>query len=498
MIEGVCRIRLGGGRGPHERGDGSGGFNGNRGDNQDVKDASAGDPCSKGGSSGSNPTSGNPIVLSTGDKVEPETDFVSAGEMPLSLQRTYNHYWNYPGLFGKYWVSSFDYTLVWQTVGTDIEALIFAQRPDGRRIKFVRVSTTNRWNEDKANPIAYIIKNADSTWSLFAEDDVTEQYGGDGRPLMVTNAHGIGWNFTYANNYLSQVTHTSGRSVQFTWTSGQLTQVTAPGGSVFSYTYTANAFGSGLHRLASSTSPAATGNPAVTISYFYEDARYPGGVTGKAFNGVRYSTFAYDGSARAVDSEHVTGGIDRFTYVYNGTPTSPPNPPPPPPPPGVHCDPVTHHCPLPPVVTDPNEDPAQIALNAKQAAAEDAVVSMVTATQTSTVETNPLGLQTTYTFLDGKLSSTSGAASAHCSARSKSRSYDTNGNEDLVTDFNGNYTNTNYAANGQLQQKIEGYNSAVARTTTYIWDSTGHNRPTSITVAGDHKTREAGPQIQPP
>ncbi len=113
---------------------------------------------------------------------------------------------------------------------------------------------------------------------------------------------------------------------------------------------------------------------------------------------------------------------------------------------------------------------------------------MVTATQTSTVETNPLGLQTTYTFLGGQLSTTSGAASAHCSARSKSRSYDANGNEDLVTDFNGNYTNTDYAPNGQLQQKIEGYNSTVARTTTYIWDSTGHNRPTSITVAGDHKT----------
>ena len=91
-------------RGPGEHGSG-GRFNDNRGDNQDVKDASAGDPCSKGGSSGSNPTSGNPIVLSTGDKVELETDFVFAGEMPLSLQRTYNHYWNYPGLFGKYWVS---------------------------------------------------------------------------------------------------------------------------------------------------------------------------------------------------------------------------------------------------------------------------------------------------------------------------------------------------------------------------------------------------------
>ena len=203
-------------RGPGEHGSG-GGFNGNRGDNQDVKDASKGDGPCPGSDSGSNPSHSNPIVLSTGDKVEPETDFVSAGEMPLSLQRTYNHYWNYPGLFGRYWVSSFDYTVVWQTVGTDIEGVIFAQRPDGRRIKFIHAGTTNRWNEDKANPVAYIIKNAGSpaSWSMFAEDDVTEQYDGGGRALNITNSHGIGWTFTYAGNYLTRVTHTSGRFIQF-------------------------------------------------------------------------------------------------------------------------------------------------------------------------------------------------------------------------------------------------------------------------------------------
>jgi RHS repeat-associated protein len=478
---GVVSTSPGGGRrGSGERGDG---FNGNRGDNKDVKDASVGDPCPSGDSSGSNPRSGNPIVLSSGNKVEQETDFVSAGEMPLLLQRTYNQFWNYPGLFGKYWVSSFDYSLVWQ----NNETLIFAQRPDGRRIKFIRVGMTNRWNEDKAQAIAYIIKNADSTWSLFAEDDVTEQYDGAGWPLNVKNAHGIGWTFAYTNNYLTQVTHSSGRNVRFAWVAGQLTQVTAPDGSVFSYAYTAGAFGSGQHRLASSTSPAALGNPAVAITYFYEDARYPGGLTGKAFNGVRYSTFAYDDFARAIKSEHGTGGIDRFTYVYNGVPTPPLNPPPPPPPPGVPCNPNTRHCPLPQGVIIPSEDPpAQIASKGEQAATEDARAAMVTAGQASTVETNPLGLQTTYTFLDGKLSSVSGAASANCTARSKARSYDANGNEDLVTDFNGNYTQTSYSPNGQLQRKIDAYNSPVARTTTYTWDP-ARNRPTSIAVAGDRQ-----------
>lgn len=35
---------------------------------------------------------GNPIIPSTGNKVEPEIDFTSSGEMPLGLSRTYNHH----------------------------------------------------------------------------------------------------------------------------------------------------------------------------------------------------------------------------------------------------------------------------------------------------------------------------------------------------------------------------------------------------------------------
>ena len=72
-----------------------------------------------------------------------------------------------------------------------------------------------------------------------------------------------------------------------------------------------------MHRLASATQPGVTGDPATTIAYYYEDARYPGGLTGKAYNGVRYSTFAFDDQARAIKSEHATGGIDRFTDAYS-------------------------------------------------------------------------------------------------------------------------------------------------------------------------------------
>src|SRR5690606_248606 len=58
---------------------------------------------------------GNPIYPSTGNKVETELDFSSSGEAGLFLSRTYNHYWQGVGLFGRFWISNFDYKLTFGT-----------------------------------------------------------------------------------------------------------------------------------------------------------------------------------------------------------------------------------------------------------------------------------------------------------------------------------------------------------------------------------------------
>ena len=67
----------------------------NPGNDSSVKDASEGTGCG-----GSDPAHANPIVLSTGNKIEVETDFTSEGEMPLSLVRSYNYYLSFAGIFG--------------------------------------------------------------------------------------------------------------------------------------------------------------------------------------------------------------------------------------------------------------------------------------------------------------------------------------------------------------------------------------------------------------
>jgi len=463
------------GRGDHSE------FRRNRGDRQTVADASKGDPCDE---NGSNLQSGNPVVLSTGNKIETEVDFTSAGEMPLTLTRTYNHHWRYSGIFGKHWISNLDYSI---TIAPD-ESTIHAQRPDGRRIRFNRDPfNSNKWNEDKPNPIAYILRSG-GNYAYSTEDNYNEVYDGEGRILRRTNINGISWRFEYENRYLTRVTHSSGRlngspldrSMSLAWVDTMLL-VIAPDGSTFAYQFEPNAFGPGTRRLMQAQITGDIGNPVVTIKYHYEDARFPGALTGKSIDNKRYSTFAYDAYARATDSKHAgpTPGtyVDAFHFEYSGTPISPPpGGPADPPPPGVPCNPVTHQCPANPIA------PASPA-----AAAEDALVSMLTPVTNTVTETNPLGYKTTYTFVNGLLMSTSSQASAHCGARSSSRTYDAYGYEDRVTDFNGNVTDYNYAPNGQLSLVTEGWGSTVARTTSYTWDAL-RNRPLTETISGLRQT----------
>lgn len=378
---------------------------------------------------------GNPIVYSTGNKIEPEADFTSASEMGLSLGRTYNHFWKGVGLFGKHWVSNLDYKLTFGTadvntcyprpgggacgIGTNTE--IFAWRPDGRIIKYVRNATDGIFYEEKASAVSRIEKRADGTFVLYGEHNETETYSSAGYIQVVQNPNTVKWTFTYNGTYPQRVTHTSGRYIEFTWTNGQLTAVRDPAGNYYGYSYTANAFGTGLHRLSASSQP---GNPVTTIAYHYEVASDPGALTGKSFNGVRYSKFTYDYNGYATSTEH--NGADKYTFAY----------------------------------------------------------SIGTNGAMTVSETNPLGKKTTYTFQNGKLLTTTGHPSTYCPATSYAEVvYDPNGYPSLKSDFNGNDTSFTYNAKGQLTKRIEAYGTPLARTTLYEWD-TQRNRILSVTRPG--------------
>ena len=379
---------------------------------------------------------GNPILPATGNKIEPEEDFVSAGEFGLGLTRTYNHFWTGVGVFGKHWVSNVDYKLSFGS--TDVDACyprpgggtcgigakteIHAWRPDGGVVKYTKNTSDGIFYEDKASAVSTITVLPDGKFLLKGEEGTVETYSSAGYISKVENGSGIGWTFTYTNGtYPYRVTHSSGRYIEFTWANGQMTAARDPAGNYYGYAYNANLFGTGLHRLASTSQP---GSPATTTTYHYELGADPSALTGKSFNGDRYSKFTYDANGYATSSEHNGQEKHQFSYSFDGN--------------GV-------------LTVD---------------------------------ELNPLGKLTTTTYKEGHLEAVTGHPSTYCpSASYANTSYDANGYPMLKSDFNGNETLFEYNAKGQLTKQIDANGTPLALTTTYTWDAT-RNRMLSSTTVG--------------
>ena len=137
----------------------------------DCNDTSNGD----GAKSAKQGLVGNPVVVSTGSKVESEVDFETASEMGLFLSRTYNSASDAIGLFGRHWSSNFDYKLTFGGYAVDAcyprpgggtcaigsATTIWAHRPNGVIVKFIKNASDGVFYENKASPVARIVVEAD-------------------------------------------------------------------------------------------------------------------------------------------------------------------------------------------------------------------------------------------------------------------------------------------------------------------------------------------------
>lgn len=425
---------------------------------------------------------GNPIIVSTGNKVEVELDFASGGDEGLYLERTYNHFSLRRGLFGYRWLSNFDFNLALPDVNVR-KRVIWAYRPDGRAMAFGPPSLLDptTYHEDKPAPVAYIKKNPNETYTLHTEDGMIETYDSSGFILDRKTEQGVGWTFEYYwGHELHYVTHTSGRKVTFEWREGNVSKVIDPAGNVFVYN---NEPGSGDFPGAPLGDVTKPGSPTTTITYQY-NSTFPASLLGKTIAGIRFSWFDYDGNGRAVLSRHYQNA-DKYEFFYTQTGAVAADLaqlPPFPIPPGEQAYCLTNgFCSS---NADIGDGSARSRASLVPAPLNGPMPVVMTGGTLTVLETNPLGRQTTYEFEDGKLQSSSGHQSQNCDADYSSISYDANGYKDIVTDFRGYKTDYDFNARGELEKLVEAVGTSIQRTTEYDWDS-AKNRLTNVKRVGD-------------
>ncbi|GLQ51611.1 hypothetical protein GCM10010872_30600 [Dyella flava] len=416
------------------------------------------------------PTGGDPVDLSSGTKVESVTDFAVPGEMGLQFTRYYSSNYYSPSSYYNQgtntrlgvWTTSFDYVLMADLGQSNCQLFVpnsvcpmVLIHPDGSIVQF-SVGTVNAdgsasFNE-LHNGIATLTRNSDGSYVVHDEDSKVLTYsnqlvnawlGEEVQLSSVKDQAGVGWTFTYPNTTTTVVTHTSGRTVTLSTSfnvseagsdtvNRQLT-VTDPAGNTYTYgmvdpsssvNYTEPGFLIG--ELRSATLP---GSPATTVSYTYNDGvtggPYLWALTGVAYNGVLHDQTSYNSQGQAVQTQ-MADGTQQTSISYSSNSTG----------------------------------------------------SVATVT-------NPLGHVSVYQFnTKSDLVSITGQASAHCAATLSSRTYDANENVSSETDNDGNVVDYTYAANGEIQQKIESP-GAYQRVTNFVWDSTpATDRLLSVTVVG--------------
>lgn len=296
--------------------------------------------------------------------------------------------------------------------------------PDGLQVYFTKNATTGSWVAD-SDVDDKLVQFTDSfgvtvSWRYTSGNDDVENYDATGKLLSISNHAGLKQTLSYdGNGRIATVTDAFNRQLGFTYdASKRIATMTDSAGGVFIYGYGTN---NNLSSVAypDNTPGISTDNPKRI--YLYNEAantsgaNLPNALTGLTDeNGVRFATWQYDASGRAIASEHA-GGVEKVTLAYNF--------------------------------------PA-----AGQTTVSDYKDSAATANVSRTYN-----FQTIFGVV--KNTSVSQPCSSGCGGANAATTYDLNGNVASRTDFNSNKTAYDYDLTRNLEtQRIEGLTSAGATT----------------------------------
>ncbi len=346
---------------------------------------------------------GNPINTATGNKYQVEIDYRGNNLIP-SFQHSYNS--DSATLdfgIGYGWTSIISKRLV-----NDGNTML-VHYDSGKSESFVKLGGI--WQGDADSNL--IIREDSTGFIVETPQNQVERYDKQGRLVSDTDRFNLTTHYSYGSlGLINSITGPFGHTIQLSYsTDGHLDVMTDPQGNDYTYSY------DNVGNLLSVTYPDNTpldnsDNP--TRVYHYENLAFPHHLTGITDEtGIRYATWAYDTSGRAVSSEHA-GGLDKSTLIFN--------------------------------------------------------------TDGSVTTTNPLGKATTFRFttIHGvkKVTDVSGHATASCVGANQAYTYDINGYLASKTDWQGNVTTYVHDTRGLEISRTEAAGTPQARTITTDWHVT--------------------------
>jgi len=376
-------------------------------------------------------TVGNPCSVGSGLKTQVETDFVSTGPSPLALKRTYRSSTLVMPIdgFGSVWMHEWQRRLDLSHYNNATPSLA-ALRGDGTTTTFTLSNGVWSAVDGKGDQVAPVSDAGGSGQGFRLIDhrtDSTEDYDADGKLLLVKARNGWTTSLKYS------ITSTPKTVAPY---ANLLIEVRNQFGLAIRFVY--DAYG----RITAATLPDSTTVQysynnygmlsTVTYAdgalrkYHYENSEYKfrwalTGITDE--KGIRFSTYGYDSLGRATSTEHA-GGVDKFQLSFLG----------------------------------------------------NGQTSVTTADGTSRTFTSEL---------QGNVLRATGASAPcpACGDIAKAVTYDAVGNVASKKDFADIETRYSYDALGRETQRIEGYGTADAKTTTTEWHPTW-NLPLKVAEPG--------------
>ncbi len=351
---------------------------------------------------------GNPLNFDVGYKEQIEVDYNADGLIFARIYRS-DSTWT-DNTVGEFWRHNYARSL-------SVSAGTSASITDGTGTTTDYSWSGSAWTPDDPSTTA-TFETISGAYKYTLQDGTVEIY--DDSTLLLERVEYLGGgavNLGYnGSSQLTSVTNENGRSISLTYSSGRVATVVTPDGT-FSYVYDGN------DNLSTVTRP-----DTEVRTYHYENGTYVNALTGITDEkGVRFATFGYDGSGKAISSQYA-GGVNDYAVSYS--------------------------------------------------------------TNSSTT-TNPLGKDTVYHFRNilgvRRVVQVDGVASANCVASNRYYNYDKLGRVISKTDWENNTTRYQYDSRSNITKITEASGTPQQRVTTITWDST-FNLPDVIIEPNGLKT----------